>query len=316
MDKKTIIQSWNVLSKYRTELMGIAILNIMIYHCILPLEDISLGWFKIGWIGVEFFLFLSGIGCYYSLSKHFEIVTFYKRRLNRLIFAWIFIAIPFYLYRYINGAYSFGELIERVTTLSAILGHSPANWFIAIILICYLVAPFYYNYLVQNKKNILFTPSLVFLFSCLLFYLLNNDIFLRFSIFILGMNCGSMVKNNIQDKTSIGFRIAIGIIGVLLISWLEQSGTSVIIERLIALMICSSLLFLWCFILDKCKYLRLPMHFLGEITLEIYLLHELICLWICNQIFSSVFIISITSIIMAIAVSFGVHTILKKYIIK
>lgn len=64
--------SLELLSKYRTQLMGIAAIMIIICHAVsygvvLPsiLKKITL----YGNLGVDIFLFLSGLGCYYSLSN-------------------------------------------------------------------------------------------------------------------------------------------------------------------------------------------------------------------------------------------------------
>ena len=62
----------SLLSKYRTLLMGIATLGIIISHsmgfgCFCPnplLKSIIMH----GSLGVDIFLFLSGLGCWYSLN--------------------------------------------------------------------------------------------------------------------------------------------------------------------------------------------------------------------------------------------------------
>ena len=61
------------LSKYRTPLMGIAAIMIVLCHA--NLYDIQVNgiirkMLSFGNVGVDIFLFLSGIGCYYSLDKN------------------------------------------------------------------------------------------------------------------------------------------------------------------------------------------------------------------------------------------------------
>lgn len=59
------------LSKYRRELMGFSALMIFVCHAYAYIELLSvLGYaLSIGNIGVDCFLFLSGLGMWYSLSK-------------------------------------------------------------------------------------------------------------------------------------------------------------------------------------------------------------------------------------------------------
>ena len=62
--------TYGTLSKYRGFLMGFAILWVMYFH--IPLKFATeVGWFihRIGFYGVDIFLFLSGLGVYYSLTK-------------------------------------------------------------------------------------------------------------------------------------------------------------------------------------------------------------------------------------------------------
>ena len=61
--------SLSLLSSYRGALMGVAIIWVMLYH----LGDIDVSVisviFGVGYGGVDIFLFLSGFGLYFSLSK-------------------------------------------------------------------------------------------------------------------------------------------------------------------------------------------------------------------------------------------------------
>ena len=70
--------------KYRNTIMGIACIMIMVFHSNLP--AINLVFFKrYLYIGVDIFLFVSGIGIVQSLSKDSDIKAFYKRRFQRII---------------------------------------------------------------------------------------------------------------------------------------------------------------------------------------------------------------------------------------
>ena len=72
------------ISTYRSELMGWAILWIMMLHFtftqIKPLGFLA----QYGFAGVEIFMFVSGFGLYFSLDKDNNLFRFYKRRLLRI----------------------------------------------------------------------------------------------------------------------------------------------------------------------------------------------------------------------------------------
>lgn len=69
----------------RKELMGISIICVLLYHlycACLPSETLAV--FKYGYIGVDFFLILSGFGCCFAYEKY-NLSTFYKRRFKRIL---------------------------------------------------------------------------------------------------------------------------------------------------------------------------------------------------------------------------------------
>ena len=80
MKKETSLR-WGILSDYRAQIMGFAILWIIVFHG----YDVGLRtnirivdyMASRGSIGVELFLIVSGIGMYYSLSKGYHLKTFY-----------------------------------------------------------------------------------------------------------------------------------------------------------------------------------------------------------------------------------------------
>lgn len=89
--------TYGALSKYRGFLMGFAILWVMYFH--IPLKFATeVGWFihRIGFYGVDIFLFLSGLGVYYSLTKRPNVLGFYKARLVRILPAYIIVACASY----------------------------------------------------------------------------------------------------------------------------------------------------------------------------------------------------------------------------
>ena len=81
----------NDISTYRAELMGWAIVWIMMLHFtfnqIKPLGFIA----QYGFAGVEIFMLVSGLGLYYSLEKNNKIIPYFKRCVHRFNFILNFI---------------------------------------------------------------------------------------------------------------------------------------------------------------------------------------------------------------------------------
>ena len=86
--------NWNSLSLYRSELMGVAILMIMFFHIEkfhavsehpLISQSILYQFIQNGNSGVDVFVFLSGMGIYFAWSKRPELLSFYRKRVLRLL---------------------------------------------------------------------------------------------------------------------------------------------------------------------------------------------------------------------------------------
>lgn len=84
----------NLISRYRTELMGLATLGIIVCHT--KANGVAMpGWlwavFQFGSVGTAMFLFLSGMGIWYSLRKidfgqywWRQVVAWYKKKYIKL----------------------------------------------------------------------------------------------------------------------------------------------------------------------------------------------------------------------------------------
>ena len=86
------------LSEHRTQIMGLAALMIIVCHApasgvIMP--NILARIMELGNFGVDIFLFLSGLGCYYSLNKMGGGLCYLKRRFSRLMIPYLLISFPF-----------------------------------------------------------------------------------------------------------------------------------------------------------------------------------------------------------------------------
>lgn len=90
---------FDLLSKYRTAIMGFAALWILFSHVWLRvfysipfLSHIEEFIKKIGFCGVDIFLFLSGLGLTFSIKKH-STKDFYYNRIKRILLPFLIISI-------------------------------------------------------------------------------------------------------------------------------------------------------------------------------------------------------------------------------
>ena len=152
----------NILSRERDILMGIGILWIVFFHMGIRIpENLQILLFvkKMGNIGVDMFLFLSGIGLYYSYSKLSDINNswkeFYKRRFWRIVPATMICLIPWFTYLNFLKPVSFARYLMDISSLSFWWDGNNRGWYIAMIIITYLLYPFLYHTIdpVNTEKN-------------------------------------------------------------------------------------------------------------------------------------------------------------------
>lgn len=136
------------LSRYRSQLMGVATIMIILCHAaaskvIIP--TILSVIFGFGNYGVDIFLFLSGLGCFYSLSKtnRGEELLYYKRRFYRIIPAYLIIYTTTNIIYIIIGERDICEVLLSLTALEYWLFHRGA-WYISIIIPLYFISPLFY----------------------------------------------------------------------------------------------------------------------------------------------------------------------------
>lgn len=284
--------SWELLSKYRKELFGISTIMILILY------GNSMQWavqmkfvYQIilqGNIGVDIFLFLSGIGLWFSFSKDQNIKEFYRKRVRRLLPSWICIAVPcFFIMDFVVDKHRFGQFIMDVSTLS-FWTDERGMWFISFIIICYLCYPFIYKIL--NGKNAFVKILLICMGTVainLIMYFYFTDYFVRLEIavsrcviFILG--CCSAPPCNEKRKLPVTVPICCLIVYVLLrifivifmknVSVIEFKTTMIryaYIPAVIAIVFLVPAILEWI----NSTFIKKVFRWFGEISLEVYLAH-------------------------------------------
>lgn len=134
------------LSSYRTSIMGVAALWIMLTHSGLQCPDniiLKALWYVFvsfgGGVGVNIFFILSGFGLYYSVAKYDDQQKvrwggWYKKRFIRIIPSYLIIAVVFYLMKHDLTLYN-------LLQLNFWLDGARDFWFIPGIVLCYVLFP-------------------------------------------------------------------------------------------------------------------------------------------------------------------------------
>ena len=151
--------------------MGASILSIMIFHYgeSVDLAIKSGQWSSdqmnifttllaflgrgMGSIGVEVFLFLSGIGLYYSFSKNESLKEFYKKRCLRVLIPYFVFAIVFLILKDIIVLdKSFQYYLFDLFGIQFIRKGERLFWYIYLILVLYVAYPLLYKLFNLSKE--------------------------------------------------------------------------------------------------------------------------------------------------------------------
>ncbi len=165
----TLLQS---LSKDRNYYMGTAIILVLFYHLMgacgssFKLLKIFMG----GYIGVDIFLFLSGLGLCHSYDNH-TLKDFYKRRFVRIYPLFLLFAIIRTLMHtnLLNIKVSLWDWFCNLTTLSYYqIGGFFIDWYLSALFILYLLFPIF------RKKTNIVTISLSIALIIIIYYFVGR----------------------------------------------------------------------------------------------------------------------------------------------
>ena len=277
------------LSRYRGELMGIAMLVVMLFHVGGNRHDTL--WFcmsRCGNVGVDMFLFLSGIGLWYAWIKGqpSTLHHFYARRLLRIYPAWLLLSSLYYVPLCIEGKFTVWQTIGNVLIGWRLWsGFVDEFWFIPMILAFYIVAPFYMM-LIRKQSVWRWLPVVAMVFCVLLQYWkpLNGALghleilFSRVPIFLLGINAGQWVKEERQLESHAFWMLLLLFVLCFGVCINFENGLRgrfpLFMERMVYIPLSISALLLLCKGLAHLpKWGLKALAFVGTVSLELYLVH-------------------------------------------
>lgn len=288
---------WEDISRYKNEIYGFSILWIMLFHAkaILGL-DYTLGGFKFleeldlligdGNVGVEVFLFCSGIYLYFSYYRNPDIGKFIVKRFTRLFLPVIIITGGYWCWKWLLVEPNILKLFSKLTMLDFWISGDQQSWFVAFIFVCYILYPYIYVYFYESK----------FLNSCLRLIILLGIVggmtlslssvypdiyrkieigFTRFPVFILGCFAGKYVydKRILSNWTYLWAVIVFWGSRTLLHKEILEGAW----RRWMFIAIGASALVLFIWILNVVENVKLQkfLSFFGEISLNLYVAHIL-----------------------------------------
>ena len=224
---------FGLISKYRSLLMGAAILLIMFCH--LDIAEIRHGventrlaiYLHNGTVGVDMFVFLSGFGLFYSYSKNpLPYWKFEMKRINKILPYYFLIGgVTYLIHSFLTNQFSAGKLLQDLLFISWYKEGSTKYWYVLAILVFYLLFPGIDPFIRGKKHSFL----LIALFSVIWFAVVEAlshsyekiDLFRmaldRLPIFILGIYAGreAYEKRSVKEIHA-AFSIFLGIILLML----------------------------------------------------------------------------------------------------
>ena len=232
-----------LLSDYRTELMGIAALMVILCHSLMPpsidYRSDFLKWFLIqGNRGVDIFFFVSGFGLCFSLSKHFrkenktgfysQFWDWYTRRFSRILPAYLILGAIFFVFEGIhNNTLTLPYIIGNLSTIQY-WSTGKGIWYIAALLPLYIIAPFYFL-LIKNTNKFLISSIAIILYLLLGVYFANWEGYKTFKVvekfvsFIIGFYLADLIESRKKINIISAFAIITAIF--ILIKLIFPKGT-------------------------------------------------------------------------------------------
>lgn len=205
-----------LLSKYRTQLMGVAALMIILCHA--PQYGVEVAGIPRKLlvflnIGVDIFLFLSGMGCCFSLMKPQGYFPWLKKRFIRIVIPYTIIMLTLRIASLCVEDVSWSEWLLYFSTLR-FWTHHDGMWYVALLVLLYPLTPLLFWGLEHSKSRVLVTITLI-VSVLFLTHIPVNDIgdvtnsvitnlqgaFKRAVSFITGMYLAKYIKEGITVNT-------------------------------------------------------------------------------------------------------------------
>lgn len=284
-----------VTSEYRTAIMGLSMLSIMLFHQYFTSTIPFNVFHSLGYWGVDIFLFLSGIGLVNSLNKN-STKEYYKRRFIRIIPSCILCGTTKYLL--FTLFYSSLFILKDGLNIGIWSIASLDLWFIHTIIILYIISPLLHWILEKWPYETIIIIIIIFFING---FTLRPEVGFewmspkgvtswtleRLPVFTAGMLV-SMNKFRLEKYT---FLSASFLMAALCLNYISKTKLSIYCDQtyqIFALLLGMPALLTICISLLKVipNYIKIILSFLGTYSLELYLVHEFI-FWAMKIVFTN-----------------------------
>lgn len=285
------------ISKYKAEIYGISILWIMLFHAhpmfgvnytlgtnfLKPLDELI----GFGNMGVEIFLFCSGIFLYFSYYRNSDAYSFMCKRVARLFWPVAIISGLYWVYVCIIKNGSVLQFVSKLTLLDFWISGDQQIWFVSAIFLFYIIYPYIYGFLFKAKFSNEFVRLLILLavvcgVTLAVMYIYPDyyskvEIALtRLPVFIIGCYFGKLVY---EKKTAPKYMyIVCLVVAVLSLVVLHFNVLSGVWKRWFYLVggIPMTFVLIWVLNLLHSKPLNKFFAFFGGISLNLYVSHVVV----------------------------------------
>ena len=278
--------SFDNISYVRSELMGYAIIGVLIGH-ILSFSDYEQGivpsvlnWFSM-LIHTNGFLFLSGFGLFFSLSKDSSPKRFYERRFFRFLLPYMLVAVPYFLVVTINKHESIWYYLGCISTIEFWTnGNYHGMWYVAVTLALYILYPPLFVWNTRSRRNV-FMKSVFLIFMTIVF----NSLLARYctnywdkvQIGLLGVPyffLGSCVPTLVKSQKDYSFIVlSVSTVVYIFAMILGISNPIIGMAKFMVFIMLLSFLFSTFAKNRVMSKLNLCLSWFGRYSLEIYILH-------------------------------------------
>lgn len=329
-EKKNDIH-WADLSRYRGELMGFAMIIILMFHVGGPHnETFAYCLSRCGNIGVDIFLFLSGMGLWFAWQKRPTLKQFFLRRYIRVYPAWFIIACLYFVPLFLSEKMSLTDTLLNISFYYGFwtIYNELHFWYIPAIMALYTIAPAYMT-LISRDRAWTWLPIVAILFCILMRYdsdlwaaLRHLEIFFsRIPIFLIGINMGQWVRGKRKDNaTAWGLVIILLLLSAWICTMLEgglRGRFPLFMERMVYIPLSITLSLLMCKMFDILPALIIKaLAFVGTISLEFYLIHVEFVLKYIRPYDLGYWLTTILTLVITLPLAWLLHKAIEKAIVK
>ena len=350
MEKTT--GTFGCLSAHRGALMGAAMLMVVLFHVGGMRHDtVFYCLSRCGNVGVDVFLFLSGIGLWFSWNKIVKAsaaqndggsratgqaggrlrrllrspyMAFQRRRYARVYPAWAVVACAYYLPQCLDGRATPADTALSILVNWGFWQHDELTfWFIPAIMALYTVAPAYIE-LTRRHPEWRWMPAAAMLLCVLVQYWqpLHSAVghleifFSRIPIFLIGINAGLWVSGGrpLGRHAWLTLLLLFAMSALACVNFEDglRGRFPLFLERMVYIPLTVSVSLLLCRLLDRTpRPVTRALAFVGGISLEIYLIHAQYVLKPVQRLGLGYWPTALTVIAVSAAAAWALHKLLS-----